>query len=75
MITLHICLTGPPGHTGWRNRFLDSLNVYKYGLWAKKDICTVPNYLPPLPPPGGCKIPEYTSGSVRVHVGGEGWGI
>ncbi len=27
--------TGPPGYIGWRNRFLFSLNVYKYGL------CTV----------------------------------
>ncbi len=23
----------PPDYTGWRNRFLGSLNVYKYGLW------------------------------------------
>jgi hypothetical protein len=25
--------TGPPSHTGWRNRFLGSINDYKYGLW------------------------------------------
>jgi hypothetical protein len=28
--TTPFCRTGPPG---WRNRFLGSLNVYKYGLW------------------------------------------
>ncbi len=28
-----ICWTGPPGYVGWRkNRFLSSLDVYKYGL-------------------------------------------
>jgi hypothetical protein len=27
------CRTGPPGYIGWRNRFLDSLNVYQFGLW------------------------------------------
>jgi hypothetical protein len=26
------CRTGPPGYIGWRNRFLGSINVYKYGL-------------------------------------------
>ncbi len=26
------CQTGPPGYIGWRNRFLSSLNVYKYEL-------------------------------------------
>jgi hypothetical protein len=31
-----ICHTGPPGYIGWWNRFLDSLNVYKYGLRASK---------------------------------------
>jgi hypothetical protein len=25
--------TGLPGYIGWRNRFLGSLNVYKFGLW------------------------------------------
>jgi hypothetical protein len=27
-----ICVTGPPGYIGWRNRFLGSINVYKCGL-------------------------------------------
>jgi hypothetical protein len=27
--------TGPPGYIGWRNRFLGSLNVYKFGLRRK----------------------------------------
>jgi hypothetical protein len=27
-----ICRTGPPGYIGWWNRFLGSLNIYKYGL-------------------------------------------
>ncbi len=27
-----ICCTGPPGYIGWRNRFLGSIKVYKYGL-------------------------------------------
>jgi hypothetical protein len=31
-----ICRTGPPGYIAWRNRFLGSLNVYKYGLWFQK---------------------------------------
>ncbi len=26
------CRTGPPGYIGWRNRFLGSINIYKYGL-------------------------------------------
>ncbi len=26
------CRAGPPGYISWRNRFLGSLNVYKYGL-------------------------------------------
>ncbi len=26
------CRTGPPGYIGWRNRFLGSLNVSKFGL-------------------------------------------
>jgi hypothetical protein len=26
------CRTGPPGYKGQRNRFLGSINVYKYGL-------------------------------------------
>ncbi len=25
--------TGPPGYIVWRNRFLGSSNVYKFGLW------------------------------------------
>ncbi len=25
--------TGSPGYIGWKNRFLGSLNVYKFGLW------------------------------------------
>ncbi len=29
-----ICRSRTPGYTGWRNRFLASLNVYKYGLWG-----------------------------------------
>ncbi len=28
------CRTCPPGFIGWRNRFLGSLNVYKFGLWV-----------------------------------------
>jgi hypothetical protein len=28
----HFWRTGPPGYISWLNRFLDSLNVYKYGL-------------------------------------------
>ncbi len=31
-ITLLDARTGPPGDKGWRNRFLGSLNVYKFGL-------------------------------------------
>jgi hypothetical protein len=27
-----ICSTDPAGYIGWRNRFLGSLNVYKFGL-------------------------------------------
>ncbi len=27
-----ICRTGPAGYIGWRNRFLGSINVHKYGL-------------------------------------------
>jgi hypothetical protein len=31
------CLTyGPPGYIDWRNRFLGSLNVYKFGLNSPK---------------------------------------
>ncbi len=26
------CRTGPPGYIGWRNRFLVSFAVYKFGL-------------------------------------------
>ncbi len=29
----YFCYTGQPDYIGWRNRFLGSLNVYKYGLW------------------------------------------
>jgi hypothetical protein len=29
------CRTGPPGYKGWRNRFLGSLKVYKFGLWVQ----------------------------------------
>ncbi len=29
-----ICRSRTPGYTGWRNRFLGSLNVYKYWLWG-----------------------------------------
>jgi hypothetical protein len=30
--TLPIWRTVPPGYIGWRNRFLGSINIYKYGL-------------------------------------------
>jgi len=33
-------LTYRLGYTGWRNRFLGSLSVYKYGLWLQS---TLPN--------------------------------
>jgi hypothetical protein len=29
-----LCCTGPPDYICWRNRFLDFINVYKYGLRA-----------------------------------------
>ncbi len=38
----HICRPGPPGLIGWRNRFLGSLNVYKFGLcWQSWKIISM----------------------------------
>ncbi len=36
--TSPIFRTGPPGYICWRNRFLGSINVYKYGLWLLSPI-------------------------------------
>jgi hypothetical protein len=38
----HIWRAGSPGHKGWRNRFLGSLNVYKFELWVYSGIPTKP---------------------------------
>ncbi len=32
----YLLYTSPPCYIGWRNRFLGSWNVYKFGLWVKK---------------------------------------
>ncbi len=44
-----VCRTGPPGYTGWRNRFIGidtcSINIYKYGLWLHRLAESIPSYL------------------------------
>jgi hypothetical protein len=57
------CSNGLLGYIGWRNRFQDSLNCYKFGLWS---LDSSAGWVAPFPVPGiSCRlrlVPRLTCG-------------
>jgi hypothetical protein len=51
VVNLRTYLYCKPLHIGWRNRFLGSLNVYKYGLWV-----SIRNFIGDLDPAKSIQI-------------------